>query len=625
MDYMLGVNFWGSKAGTEMWADWDEKSIDDDLKLLSNYGVEYLRVFPNWRDFQPVHSIRTQQGKHREYRLHGKYLPLNEFMLDETMLSRFEKFCELAEKHGLKLIVSLITGWMSGKLFYPPVLENKNLITDSEALMFETKFARGFVRRFKHEKCITAWDLGNECNCMGNVEDRSQAWLWVSTIRNAIKCEDCSRIIMAGMHGLTDMPENSPWSIKMLGELTDVLTPHPYPSTTTGGESDPMNAPKMSYIPTFQCEYYSALGNKPAMIQELGSFANIIGCEQTKRDYLRVNVFSAFANNVKGFLWWCAHEQSELDFPPYEWTPLERELGLFYADKSPKPIAEEMKNLNKVLNSLPQLPSKEIDGVFLNIDTRCDGNFYDATASYVLAKQAGINITFMSARDNSVTLPDSKLYIMPIHQMWSGIYRTHFENLKQKVYDGATLLITHDDGMINNFETFVGLESHGTSVNDKLVNVNFNDFNLNEIYTGKELLLKPLTAEVLATSDDGNVMFSVNNYGKGKVYFANFPLEYIAYTSHRKLDNPKKYPYYKIYQTVASDILKNKPLTVSEPLISTTYHKISDTEYYATLINYSPKKLESGISLNGYDMQTIYNNPYEINGCDMAVIKLTKK
>lgn len=48
-------------------------------------------------------------------------------MLDETMLSRFEKFCELAEKHGLKLIVSLITGWMSGKLFTRPYSKTKIL------------------------------------------------------------------------------------------------------------------------------------------------------------------------------------------------------------------------------------------------------------------------------------------------------------------------------------------------------------------------------------------------------------------------------------------------------------------------------------------------------------------
>ena len=27
MDYMIGVNYWGSKWGTEMWANWDAESV----------------------------------------------------------------------------------------------------------------------------------------------------------------------------------------------------------------------------------------------------------------------------------------------------------------------------------------------------------------------------------------------------------------------------------------------------------------------------------------------------------------------------------------------------------------------------------------------------------------------
>lgn len=37
-----------------MWRDWSEKAVDEDFRKLSQYGVKYLRVFPNWRDFQPI-------------------------------------------------------------------------------------------------------------------------------------------------------------------------------------------------------------------------------------------------------------------------------------------------------------------------------------------------------------------------------------------------------------------------------------------------------------------------------------------------------------------------------------------------------------------------------------------
>jgi hypothetical protein len=39
------------------------------------------------------------------------------------MIGRFREMCALAEKHDLKLVVGLITGWMSGRLFVPPALE----------------------------------------------------------------------------------------------------------------------------------------------------------------------------------------------------------------------------------------------------------------------------------------------------------------------------------------------------------------------------------------------------------------------------------------------------------------------------------------------------------------------
>ncbi len=75
-----------------------------------------------------------------EYRLHEAELPQNPYYLDETMLERFGIFCDLAEKYGLKLIVGLITGWMSGRTFIPPALFGRNLSSYTAALLFQQKF-----------------------------------------------------------------------------------------------------------------------------------------------------------------------------------------------------------------------------------------------------------------------------------------------------------------------------------------------------------------------------------------------------------------------------------------------------------------------------------------------------
>lgn len=158
MDYILGCNYWASHAGVNMWIDWQEDVVDNDLRILSENGVEYLRVFPLWKDFQPV--IPLYNSRHLfEYRLANEKHPSNPYFIDETMMDRFEKFTEIASKYNIKFIVGLITGWMSGRLFVPPALYGKNPITDMTAIMFEQKFIKGFVQSFKDNNVIYAWDL----------------------------------------------------------------------------------------------------------------------------------------------------------------------------------------------------------------------------------------------------------------------------------------------------------------------------------------------------------------------------------------------------------------------------------------------------------------------------------
>ena len=88
----------------------------------------------------------------------------DEFGLDEECMQHFEEFLGYIKKHGMKVIVAVLTGWMSGRMFTPPALYGKNLILDPEAVKLEIKFVKGFVRRFKNSDVIEYWDIGNECN-----------------------------------------------------------------------------------------------------------------------------------------------------------------------------------------------------------------------------------------------------------------------------------------------------------------------------------------------------------------------------------------------------------------------------------------------------------------------------
>ena len=63
-------------------------------------------------------------------------------------------------------------------MFFPPALYMANVFTDTTALLFQQRFVAGIVETFKHRKCIYAYDLGNECNAMSEIQDTRTSLNW---------------------------------------------------------------------------------------------------------------------------------------------------------------------------------------------------------------------------------------------------------------------------------------------------------------------------------------------------------------------------------------------------------------------------------------------------------------
>lgn len=73
-----------------------------------------------------------------------------------VMMERFEEFCHIAEKYNFKLVVAMITGWMSGRMYYPLAMIGRNVVSDPLCVKWETRFVKYFVKRFKVKQCIVA-------------------------------------------------------------------------------------------------------------------------------------------------------------------------------------------------------------------------------------------------------------------------------------------------------------------------------------------------------------------------------------------------------------------------------------------------------------------------------------
>ena len=236
----LGVNYWASHAATRMWTQWDAAVVEKDLAALEKIGCRLLRVFPIWPDFQPVMVLRSncaKGGYPRAYAFTGERpLPATEAGragVDETMMERFETLADLAQRHGMKLIVPLINGHMTFRVYCPPAVDGLDAFTDPESLFWQNRFVRYFVKRMKHHPAILAWELGNESNCLSVADTRAAAWNWAAQISASIRLADPSRPVYSGMHSLQlhdRQWETRPnkWLLADQAELCDMLTTHPY-------------------------------------------------------------------------------------------------------------------------------------------------------------------------------------------------------------------------------------------------------------------------------------------------------------------------------------------------------------------------------------------------------------
>jgi len=62
------------------------------------------------------------------------------------------------------------------------------------------------------------------------------------------------------------------------------------------------------------------------------------------------------------------------------------------------------------------------------------------------------------------------------------------------------------------------------------------------------LNLETTPAKVVETDQDGNPAFTVSNYGKGKVFFLNYPMEKSLFNEVGAFSKQNAAPYYLIYK-----------------------------------------------------------------------------
>ncbi len=583
MDFKIGCNYWASHAGVYMWRNWDKQRVESDLQVLSASGMSVLRVFPLWSDFQPLTYVNGNgyyELRHGDTAL-NRHTPEGLAGVDPVMVSRFEEFLHLTKKYNMQLIIPLITGWMSGRMFFPPAFESRNPISDYETIKWELRFVKYFVNRFKSFDNIIAWEAGNETNVMSFADDgwmQGNYYVWLSNINNAIRSIDPSRPIISGIHGLT-MNEKG-ITIAETAELCDMLTVHPYAPFVPHCYVDGYTTMRSKLHATSQSLYYEHIGRKPCLCEEIGHLGNSIGCDETVAGYLKANLYALWVHGFPGLLWWCAFDQDLLEFPPYDWCACERELGILRSDSSQKPLVQEILNFKQFLVGQNPLPPYQKDVVC--ILSKGQDTWAVAYSVNLLCKQAGLDIQFA---DGEGPLPDSAAYILP-SLTGDALPRRTWKALMEKVADGATLYISWQDAILSHIEQITGTKVVSNCMRkEKQVAVTMPVLNLDLLLQNERRLNLAAceNTEILGTEPDGNPVFTYHPYGAGKVYFLASPLEATLADLPDAFDGSD---YFKIYDWIFSPCTNRKILKKSSPLLTLTEHPIDAENCAIVAMNY---------------------------------------
>ena len=572
----LGMNFWPSETATKMWRDWRPESIEKDLATLEKYGVTVLRVFPVWSDFQPIVEVRRNSSNYNlpyDTRMTLDELPLPDTPagragVDETMCERFEAFCRMAERHNMKLIVAIMTGQMTFRNFIPPALDRMDPYHDPVALEWEARFLEYFVGRFKGEKCIAAWESGNESRVLGAAKERAEGAVWLRYIHNVIRLADPSRPII-GVDSFGELNTGA-WRVKDVAEQSD-WTPHHLYELWKRASVDNILDIRSSFFCASRTSALEDISGKPSFLEEHGVRRAEVASPANIAKYLHTAMWNMWAEDCKALVWWCAFDQTTKTIAPYEWADPCLELGIFAEDRKPYPAVETASRFIAFLKKLPfeALPKAKSDAVFLISDETM------AHASYILARQAGIMPEYQDARDK---LRDASVYFIPSVSKRGNISTSRWQELLSKVRDGATVFLSFDQ------DCFLPQipELCGAQIETRTVEGGKGVFSIGDASFSLPRTFKPVYsscgAEILGKDESGNPVFFRHNYGKGTVYTMTFPVERWAYKAVRGFDTDA----YKVY----AEVLKTDPLLKNPSRdVTVSQHFFNDSKAALLVVN----------------------------------------
>jgi endo-1,4-beta-mannosidase len=346
--FRLGVNYWPARTAMRWWADFDQAEVAADFARIAAGGLDSVRLFLLWEDFQPTPDEADRQ-----------------------MLERLVTVADLAGGAGLAIMPTLFTGHMSGVNWIPAwalggsdgddrfrVVSGgkvtnaglRNWYSDPVVIRAQALFAAEAAAALAGHEALWAWDLGNEnSNCVVP-PSRSSALRWLERITSAIRTADATALITVGLH-MEDLEQDRKLGPQEVSESCDLLTMHGYPIYADWAESptDEQLLPFLAQITRWLGQggdvVFSEFGlptyrpGDPNAEAARRNSRSLLIDEQTAADFTARALAALRAAGCAGAMLWCYtdYDPAVWEQPPLDLAVHERSFGLWRADGSPKP------------------------------------------------------------------------------------------------------------------------------------------------------------------------------------------------------------------------------------------------------------------------------------------------
>jgi endo-1,4-beta-mannosidase len=345
--FRVGVNYWPARTAMSWWSRFDRAEVATDFARIAACGLDSVRVFLTWEDFQPAPN-----------------------RVDGEMLERLVAVADLADESQLALIPTLFTGHMSGVNWIPAwalggsdgdprfrvvsggrVAESGlgNWYTDPALGAAQALFAAEAAAALAGHSAVWAWDLGNEnSNCV-IPPTRAAARAWLARLTSAIRGADATALVTVGLH-MEDLEDDRQLGPREASEVCDFLSMHGYPiyAQWADGSTDEKLLPFLADItrwlgvgrevlfsefglPTYRAEgrgeQRPRAGSLPLVEEDAAAAYTARALEALRR------------GGCLGAMLWCYsdYDRALWERPPLDLAPHERTFGLWRADGSAKP------------------------------------------------------------------------------------------------------------------------------------------------------------------------------------------------------------------------------------------------------------------------------------------------